>query len=76
MIEIDVFLDAGGLDCPLPLLKAKQALNRMTSGEVLEVLATDTGSVRDFDVFAKQSGNTLLLSEDNAGIYRYLFKKK
>ncbi|WP_269620240.1 sulfurtransferase TusA family protein [Zhongshania sp. BJYM1] len=76
MTEIDIFLDAAGLDCPLPLLKAKQALNRMESGEVLEVLATDAGSVRDFDVFAKQSGNALLLSEDNAGIYRYLFQKK
>lgn len=76
MTDINVFLDAAGLDCPLPLLKAKQALNRMASGEVLEVVATDVGSVRDFDVFAKQSGNTLLLSEDNAGSYRYLLKKK
>ena len=48
----------------------------MASGEVLEVLATDAGSVRDFEVFAKQSGNTLLLSEDNDGTYRYLFEKK
>ncbi|MFT6551437.1 MAG: TusA-related sulfurtransferase [Zhongshania marina] len=76
MTGINVFLDAAGLDCPLPLLKAKQALNRMASGEVLEVIATDAGSVRDFEVFAKQSGNTLLLSEDNVGTYRYLFKKK
>ncbi|MBQ0795163.1 MULTISPECIES: sulfurtransferase TusA family protein [Zhongshania] len=76
MTDINVFLDAMGLECPLPLLKAKQALNRMASGEVLEVLATDAGSVRDFDVFAKQSGNTLLLSEDNDGTYRYLFEKK
>ncbi|WP_295877767.1 sulfurtransferase TusA family protein [uncultured Zhongshania sp.] len=76
MTDINVFLDAMGLECPLPLLKAKQALNRMASGEVLEVLATDVGSVRDFEVFAKQSGNTLLLSEDNDGTYRYLFEKK
>ncbi|WP_339674383.1 sulfurtransferase TusA family protein [uncultured Zhongshania sp.] len=76
MTDINVFLDAMGLECPLPLLKAKQALNRMASGEVLEVLATDAGSVRDFEVFAKQSGNTLLLSEDNDGTYRYLFEKK
>jgi tRNA 2-thiouridine synthesizing protein A len=76
MTDIDIFLDAVGLDCPLPLLKAKQALNRMTCGEVLEVLATDVGSVRDFEVFAKQSGHALLLSEDKAGTYRYLFKKK
>ncbi|MFQ3199703.1 MAG: tRNA 2-thiouridine synthesizing protein A [Zhongshania sp.] len=76
MTDINVFLDTIGLDCPLPLLKAKQALNRMTCGEVLEVLATDVGSVRDFEVFAKQSGHVLLLSEDNVGTYRYLFKKK
>jgi tRNA 2-thiouridine synthesizing protein A len=76
MTDINVFLDAVGLDCPLPLLKVKQALNRMTCGEVLEVLATDVGSVKDFEVFAKQSGHILLLSEDNVGTYRYLFKKK
>jgi tRNA 2-thiouridine synthesizing protein A len=76
MTDINVFLDAVGLDCPLPLLKTKQALNRMTCGEVLEVLATDVGSVKDFEVFAKQSGHILLLSEDNVGTYRYLFKKK
>ena len=62
MTDIDVFLDAVGLDCPLPLLKAKQALNRMACGEVLEVLATDVGSVRDFEVFARQRSNTAQLT--------------
>ncbi|MBD2859835.1 sulfurtransferase TusA family protein [Spongiibacter sp. KMU-158] len=73
---IDVSLDANGLDCPLPLLKAKQQLNRMSSGEVLEVLATDPGSQRDFAVFARQSGNVLLSSEEAGEGFRYLIEKK
>lgn len=71
----DVVLDARGLDCPLPLLKAKQALNRMAAGERLEVIATDSGSVRDFSVFAQQSGNSLLLCEEQDGEFRYILKK-
>ncbi len=74
--NIDQQLDANGLDCPLPLLKAKQQLNRMHSGEVLEVLATDPGSQRDFAVFAKQSGNVLLHSEALGEGFRYLIEKK
>lgn len=72
----DTLLDATGLACPLPLLKAKQALNRMCSGEVLKVMATDAGSVRDFDVFARQSGNTLLLSLELGNNYEYWIRKK
>jgi tRNA 2-thiouridine synthesizing protein A len=53
-------LDARGLICPLPILKAKKALSDMLSGEVLKVLATDPGSVRDFQAFARQTGNQLL----------------
>ncbi|NKI17756.1 sulfurtransferase TusA family protein [Spongiibacter sp. KMU-166] len=75
MSDIDVRVDACGLDCPLPLLKAKQALNRMAKGEVLELLATDAGSQRDFTVFAQQSGNPLLLQEESDGVFRYLLKK-
>lgn len=69
-------LDASGLTCPLPLLKAKQALNRLDSGCVLEVICTDPGSVRDFEVFADQSGNELLRSEENGGTYTYWVKKR
>ena len=76
MTHIDIYLDASGLDCPLPLLKAKQALNRMETGQILEVLATDAGSWRDFEVFADQSGHHLLVSEELDACYRYLFKKK
>lgn len=74
--SIDRQLDASGLDCPLPLLKAKQQLNRMASGEVLEVLATDPGSQRDFVVFAQQSGNALLDSAERGEGFRYLIRKK
>jgi len=69
-------LDAQGLHCPMPLLKAKRALNAMASGERLRVLATDSGSVRDFQVFCEQSGNNLISSEEQAGIYIHLLQKK
>ena len=59
-MDIHKELDARGLVCPLPILKAKKALSDMHSGEVLKVLATDPGSVRDFQAFARQTGNDLL----------------
>lgn len=74
-VAIDRRLDASGLTCPLPLLKAKQALNAMAAGSVLEVVCTDPGSVRDFDVFSKQSGNQLLKSEEVDGRYTYWLRK-
>jgi tRNA 2-thiouridine synthesizing protein A len=58
-------LDARGLKCPLPILKAKKALADMVSGDVLRVLATDPGSVRDFNAFARQTGNELLAHDEN-----------
>ena len=72
---IDQKLDTCGLACPLPLLKAKQALNRLDRGLVLEVVCTDPGSVRDFEVFAKQSGNELLGQEESDGQYTHWLKK-
>ena len=68
-------LDARGLDCPMPLLKAKRALNAMASGQRLRVLATDSGSQRDFRVFAEQSGHSLLASEVDGEVYSYLIQK-
>lgn len=59
-------LDARGLNCPLPILKAKKALAEMVSGQLLKVLSTDAGSVRDFQAFAKQTGNELV-EQDTAG---------
>ena len=70
-----VELDARGLDCPMPLLQAKRALNAMRSGQRLQVLATDQGSVRDFKVFAEQSGHLLLSSDEADGVYRHLLQK-
>ena len=62
----DKELDARGLNCPLPILKAKKALADMTSGQTLKVIATDLGSVRDFQAFAKQTGNELV-AQDTVG---------
>ncbi len=77
MNETDIVeVDATGLDCPMPLLQAKRALNAMVSGQRLRVLATDQGSVRDFQVFAQMSGHTLLASDENDGIYIHLLQKK
>lgn len=69
-------VDATGLACPMPLLKAKRALNAMQTGQRLRVLATDQGSVRDFRVFAEQSGHLLLDSAEAEGVYTYLLQKK
>ena len=74
--EVPTVLDATGLQCPMPLLKAKKALNELPAGALLRVLATDPGSVRDFDVFAKQSGNVLLESTATEGRFSYLLRKK
>jgi tRNA 2-thiouridine synthesizing protein A len=65
IMEFQKDLDARGLNCPLPILKAKKALADMVSGDVLRVLATDPGSVRDFNAFARQTGNDLLGHEEN-----------
>ena len=76
MLEDLVTVDATGLTCPMPLLKAKKALNGMNAGQRLRVLATDPGSVRDFEVFSAQSGHKLLESIEEGGTYRYLLERK
>ncbi len=68
-------LDTSGLNCPLPLLKTKQALTNLASGEVLKVIATDAGSQRDFRSFAKLSGNELINTESKEGVYTFWLKK-
>lgn len=76
MGELEIVeVDATGLECPMPLLKAKRALNAMAVGQRLRVLATDQGSVRDFRVFVEQSGHILLASDMAAGVYIYLIQK-
>ncbi len=71
-----VELDLSGLTCPLPLLKTKQALNKMESGQVIKVVATDPGSKRDFQVFTEQSGNQLLKFLELGKEYHYWLEKK
>ncbi|UVE16583.1 sulfurtransferase TusA family protein [Pseudomonas sp. LS44] len=75
VIACDAEIDASGLNCPLPLLKAKLELNRLPSGAVLKVTATDSGSQRDFRVFASLAGHALLHEESADGIYRYWLRK-
>jgi TusA-related sulfurtransferase len=70
-----VEVDARGDQCPMPLLKAKRALNGMRSGQCLRVQATDQGSVRDFQVFAEQSGHALLSTDMVDGVYIHLLRK-
>jgi len=69
-------VDARGLSCPLPLLKAKKALNALGPGDLLRVLATDSGSQRDFRVFCEQSGNSLLESSEDDGVFTLLLRKR
>jgi tRNA 2-thiouridine synthesizing protein A len=75
-IEVQKDLDARGLNCPLPILKAKKALAELASGEVLRIVATDTGSVRDFQAFAKQTGNALLAHTNINGEFTFWMRRK
>ena len=75
-MHADVEVDARGLNCPLPILKAKKALNGMQSGQTLRVVATDAGSVRDFQAFAKQTGNELLEQQSEAGDFIHLLRRR
>ena len=69
-------LDARGLNCPLPILKAKKALADMLSGEVLKVVATDPGSVRDFQAFARQTGNELVEQSSGAKEFVHYLRRR
>jgi len=75
MADYDEELDASGLNCPLPILRAKKALTGMDAGKVLRIVATDPGSVKDFEAFAKQTGNELLESTEEGGKFCFLMKK-
>ncbi len=75
-MNFDRELDARGLNCPLPILRAKKTLNEMQSGQVLHIIATDPGSVKDFQAFAKQTGNELLSSAENNKEFEFYIKRK
>ena len=75
-MNFDKELDARGLNCPLPILRAKKALAELTTGQVLRIVATDPGAVKDFQAFAKQTGNELLEHSEANKEYTFFMKKK
>ena len=75
-INFDKDLDVRGLNCPLPILRAKKALTELKSGKVLRILATDPGSVKDFEAFARQTGNQLLSHAEAEKVFTFFLKKK
>ncbi len=70
----DAVLDAKGLNCPLPILKAKKALKEVPTGGTLEILATDPGAVKDFEAFCRSTGNQLVESSADGKVYRFLIR--
>jgi tRNA 2-thiouridine synthesizing protein A len=75
-MHIDQELDTRGLNCPLPILKAKKALTAMQSGQLLRVVATDAGSLRDFAAFAKQTGNELIEQQTQGNEFIHVLKRR
>lgn len=71
----ETFLDTKGLNCPLPILKAKKAIKGLANGDTLKVESTDVGSVKDFEAFCRSTGNKLLQSSDAGGVYTYVIEK-
>lgn len=75
MADFDQELDACGLNCPLPILRAKKSLAGLASGQVLRIIATDPGAVKDFEAFSKQTGNLLLESTEQDGKFYFRLQK-
>ena len=75
-MNFDKEIDTRGLNCPLPILRTKKALSDVQSGQVLKVVATDPGSVKDFETFARQTGHALLSHSEANGEFTFLLKKK
>lgn len=75
-MQFDRELDVQGLKCPLPILRTKKSLSEMATGEVLRVLATDPGAAKDFQAFAKQTGNQLLSSAESDQVFEFFFRRK
>ena len=75
-MNFDKDLDARGLNCPLPILRAKKALTDMQSGQVLRIVSTDVGSVKDFAAFCKQTGNELLEQSEGSNEFTFFLKRK
>jgi tRNA 2-thiouridine synthesizing protein A len=75
-VRIDREVDARGLNCPLPILRTKKTLNDMVTGQVVRILATDPASVRDFEAFARQTGNQLVQQSEQDGAFVFLLRRK
>jgi tRNA 2-thiouridine synthesizing protein A len=75
-MDFDKDLDARGLNCPLPILRAKKALTELQSGQVLRIVSTDLGSVKDFQAFCRQTGNELLAQTEAGGEYSFFLRRK
>lgn len=73
---VDLTLDARGLQCPMPVVKAKKAIDSLASGQVLEILATDPGSKADFAAWTRSTGNELIAATENGGVFTYTVRKK
>ncbi len=75
-MQFDRELDVKGLNCPLPILRTKKALAEMSSGQVLRVLATDPSAAKDFQAFARQTGNQLLATDEAGQVFEFFFQRK
>ena len=75
-LDIKFNVDASGLSCPLPILRATQGIKTIASGELMELVATDPGSLKDFDAWCKATGNTLVEQEAAGGKYRFVIRRK
>lgn len=76
LTTFDKELDARGLNCPLPILRTKKSLSDMRSGQVLKIVATDPGATKDFQAFAKQTGNSLLSADEADRVFTFFMQKK
>jgi tRNA 2-thiouridine synthesizing protein A len=74
-IQVSQTLDARGLACPMPIVKTAQRIKTMAAGDILEVIATDAGSVKDFAAWSRSTGNSLVESSSDAAVYRFVIRK-
>lgn len=75
-LDIKLKVDASGLSCPLPIVRTAQAMKTVSSGDLVEVIATDPGSVKDFDAWSKSTGNVLVEQDSNGGKFRFVLRRK
>ena len=76
LLEITEVVDARGLSCPLPIVRTAQAMKRIAAGQIVEVLTTEAGSIKDFAAWSRATGNALLESSADAGVYRFVVQRK